>query len=169
MALVDVPLLVQLFENDLNRLFVVRIGGADEPVVGGVHPVPYRADLGRYAIHIFLGADPLGLSIFLDLLPMLVRAGEKIHVEPHHSFVPRNHIRQNHIVGVADVGLAGGIGDGGGNVKLGFVHDGASLHTRPRPTARRLVYLYILPDCGNNTSPYPGKSPKKAGRGRRRQ
>ena len=116
-AFVDIPLLVELFENRLHGLFMVGVGGADETVAGDVQAVPDRFDLAGHPVHVRLGADPLFLGGELDFLAVLVRAGLEIHVEAPLPLIPGDGIGQYRVVGIADVRLARGIGDGGGDIK----------------------------------------------------
>ena len=49
------------------------------------------------------GVIPRGLRLFLNLLAVLVRAGEEHHVVPLNPFIPRHGIRHHGAVSVADV------------------------------------------------------------------
>ena len=133
-ALVNIALIVQLFENCLHRRLMVSVGGADKAVVGHIQAIPYLFDLGRDLIHILFGADALFFGDLFDLLSVFIRSGQKIYIKPHHAFVPRDHIGQHHIVGVANVRLAGCIRNGGGQIKLFFFHAESS----------SLIVIYIL-------------------------
>ena len=77
-ALVDVALVVHLFENPLDGLHVVAVGGTDEAVVGDVHQLPqiqHPAGGGHNVVHELLGGDPGLTGLILNLLPVLVGAG----------------------------------------------------------------------------------------------
>ena len=105
---------------------MVGVGGTDETVVGDVHAVPYRLDGVGGAVHVLLGGLACRVGVFLDLLAVLVGAGEEPDVKAHHPLIAGDHIGQHDVVDVAHVGLAAGVGDGGGDVKLGFAHMRAS-------------------------------------------
>ena len=53
-ALVNIALIIQLFEDLLHLSLVHRVGGADELVIGGVHQIPDALDLTGYVINEFL-------------------------------------------------------------------------------------------------------------------
>ena len=53
-SLVDISLIVELFENFLYLLLMVSICGADELVVGSIHQIPDGLDLSRHLIYKFL-------------------------------------------------------------------------------------------------------------------
>ena len=103
---------------------MIVVGGADEIVVGHVHLIPQGLDLPGDAIHVGLGGDACLTGKVLDLLSVLVGAGAEVDVIAHLSLVAGDGVGHDGLVGVAEVGLLGGVGDGGGDVILGFpVHD----------------------------------------------
>ena len=75
MSLVNIALVIKLFENFLYYLFVVLIGRAYKFIVIGVKAVPHFFYLRGDFIHILLRAYALCLGVFFNLLPVLVRAG----------------------------------------------------------------------------------------------
>ena len=75
MTLVNVTLIVKLFENFLYYLFVILIGRAYKFIVIGVKAVPHFFYLRGNLIHILLRAYALCLGVFFNLLTVLVRAG----------------------------------------------------------------------------------------------
>ena len=80
LALVDVALLVHLLEDLLDGGHVVVVGGADEAVVGDVHQLPQVQDAPgalHDAVHKLLGGDAGLLGLVLDLLAVLVGAGQE--------------------------------------------------------------------------------------------
>ena len=105
-SLVNISLVVQLFENLLHLLLVIRIRGADELVVGGVHQIPDSLNLPCHIVHKLLWRHAGFLGLQLDLLPVLVGSGLEEHVIPLAPLVPGNGICQHDLVGVPDVGLA---------------------------------------------------------------
>ena len=135
-ALVDVPLLVQLAEDLLHLLLVVGVGGADELVVGNVHHVPDRADLVGDAVDELLGRLAGGGGLLLDLLAVLVRARLEAHVVALVALEPRDRVREDDLVGVADVRLARSVGDRRGDVIRFFVHASPPASPAARGEAR---------------------------------
>ena len=119
-ALVDVPFVVQVFEDLLDFLLVVIVGGADEVVVRDVHQVELLFDDGGYLVHELLGGQALLGGLQLVFLAVLVGAGLEEHVVALHALKAGDGVGQDDLVHVADVGLAGGVGDGGGEVILSF-------------------------------------------------
>ena len=124
-ALVDVPVVVHLLEDLLDGFHVVRIGGADEPVVGDVHQLPqvqHAAGSGHDIVHKLLGSDPGLPGLVLNLLAVLVGAGEEHHVIALEPLVTGHDICGHGGIGVADVQLARGVVDGCGDIKFLVVH-----------------------------------------------
>ena len=119
---VDVALLVELFKDLLDLLFVVVVGRADEFVVGGVHYVPVRADDARDLIDVFLRRDAGGLCFFLDLLAVLVGAGLEEHVVALKALVARDAVGKHDLIRIADVRAARGVGDRRRDIILRFAH-----------------------------------------------
>ena len=122
-ALVDVALLVHGAEDGLHGLQVGLVGGADEAVIGDVHELPQVLDaLGGLhdGVHELLGGDPGLFGLVLDLLAVLVGAGEEDHVGAPHSLIPGHDVRGHGAVGMADVEPAGRIIDGGGDKEFLF-------------------------------------------------
>lgn len=94
---------------------MLLIRGADELIVGGMHQIPVAADDSGDPVYILLGRFPCFLRLFFDFLAMLVCAGLKDHIVALISLIAGNGIRQNDLIGIADVRLGGSIGDGRGN------------------------------------------------------
>ena len=120
-SLIDIALLIELFEDLLDLDLMVLVRSTDEPVIGGVHQVPEAFDLGGVLVHEGLGghAGPVGTA--LDLLSVFVGACLEIDVIAVRSLVSCDGICQYDLVAVADVGLAGGIGDGRCNIVFSLI------------------------------------------------
>ena len=104
---------------------MVVVRGADEAVVGDVHQPPevqHAAGALHDLIDKLLGGDAGGGSLVLDLLAMLVCAGEEHHILPLEPVVAGEGVRGHGAVGVADVQLVGGIVNGGGDIELLLIH-----------------------------------------------
>ena len=126
LALVDVPVVVHLLEDLLDRGDMVIVSGADEAVVGDVHQLPqvqHPPGTGDDVVHILLGGDA-GLSgLVLDLLAVLIGAGEEHDLLALEAVVTGEGIGSHSAVGVADVQLVAGVIDGGGDIITSLFHD----------------------------------------------
>ena len=98
------------------------VGGADKAVIGGVHNVPDALDFAGHIVHILLGGDAGGFGLFLDLLAVLVGAGLKIHIVAAQALEAADGVGQDDLIGVSDVRLAGGIGDGRTQIEFSLIH-----------------------------------------------
>ena len=119
---VDIALVIQLLENLLYLLLMVIIGGADEFIIGSVHQIPDPLNLTGHIVHEFLRSNACLLSLQLDLLTVLVGSGLEKYVVALESAETGNGVRQYDLIGVANVGLAGCVGNGRGHVKLFLFH-----------------------------------------------
>ena len=115
-TLVDIALLVHLFEHLLDLLLVVLVRGADKAVIGGVHQVPDPLDLRGGLVHILLWGDAGVLRLQLDLLAVLVCAGLEADVEAFFSFEAGDGVSKNDLIGIADVRLSRRVSDRGGDI-----------------------------------------------------
>ena len=145
-ALVDIPVVVHLAEDALDGRHVVVVGRADEAVIGDVHELPQVQDAAGALddlIHEGLGRDAGFLRFLLDLLAMLVRAGEEHHIEAAQPLVAGDGVGGDGAVGVADVKFVRGVvdrrGDEEGFFRHGYVYsfrgkirDVGNLYTRRR-------------------------------------
>ena len=114
--LINVSLVIQALENLLHLSLVVRVRGADKLVVGGVHQIPDPFDLLSGLVHKLLGRHARRLGLLLDLLAVLIRSGLEKHVAALGPLIAGDTVGQHDLVGIADVGLAGGICDGRGDI-----------------------------------------------------
>ena len=116
-ALVDIALFVQLGEDLLAAFHMVIIGGADKAVVADVQQLPQILDGSHDLIDILLGGDAGIGSLILDLLAVLIGAGQEHDVVTLHPLEAGQRIAGHGGVAVADVQLIAGVVDGGGDVK----------------------------------------------------
>ena len=124
-VLVDVAVVVHLLEDLLDSGFMVVVGGADEAVVGDVHELPEVLDpTGALhdIVHELLGGDPGLLGLILDLLTVLVGAGQEHDVVSLEPLVPGHGVGGHGAVGVADVETAGGVVDRRRDIKFLIFH-----------------------------------------------
>ena len=125
LALIDIALVVHLLEDALHGLDMIVVRRADEAVVGDVHQLPQRAHAaGAFddVVHELLGRDAGSLGLLLDLLAVLVRAGQEHDVIAAHALVARDRIGRNRAVGVADVQFVRRVINWGRDIKLSFAH-----------------------------------------------
>ena len=123
-ALVDIALLVQFFEDLLHLRHMVLVRRADEFVIRHVHQVPDSFDFRRHAVHKLFRGHARGFRLFLNFLAVFVRSRLKTHVKALVALESRNGVRQHDLVSVAYVRLARSIGDGRGNVvRFFFAHN----------------------------------------------
>ena len=138
-ALVDVPVVVHLLKNLLDGGNVIIVSGTDEPVVGDVHQLPqvqHTAGALHDVVHELLGGAACLLGLVLDLLAVLIGAGEEHHIVALKPLIAGHGIGGHGAVGVANVELGRRIIDGCGNVKLSFAgitHRITSLKIESRP------------------------------------
>ena len=103
---------------------MVVVGGADEAVVADIQQLPQILDGGDDLVHILLGLDAGVGGLVLDLLAVLVGAGQEHHIIPLHPLEAGQCVTGHGGVAVADVQLVAGVVDGGGDVELFlFRHD----------------------------------------------
>ena len=121
-ALIDIALVVHFFEYLLHGFLVILIGGPDEFVIGYVHQLPEILDARNDIIDIFLGGNARRLGFILDLLTVLIRAGQEKGVVALEAPVTSLGIRRNGRVGVADMQLIRGIIYRRSDVKSLFIH-----------------------------------------------
>ena len=110
-SFIDIALVVHVFKDLLHLRDVIVVGRADETVVGRAHEIPDALDLAGDAVDVFLRRLSRVLRLFLDLLPMLVRAGLQIDVVALVALEPRDAVRKDRLIGVADVRFSGRVGD----------------------------------------------------------
>ena len=131
-------------EDLLNGGDVVIVGRADEAVIGNVHQLPeveHALRAGDDVIDELLRRDAGGLRLFLDLLAVLVGAGQEHDVAALEPLVARHRVGRHRAVGMADVQLCRGVIDRRRDVKFlltGIAHS-IPLSRRCRMKARRSV------------------------------
>ena len=108
-GLVDIALLVELFEYLLNACHVIVIGGADKAVVGNVHQLPQVLEGGNDIVNVLLGGNALFLGLALYLLAVLVGAGEEVYVIAGHALIAGDGVSCHGGIAVADVQLVAGV------------------------------------------------------------
>ncbi len=120
-ALINISAVVKLTEDLLDRLYMVVVGGADKAVIADVHQLPQRlkAAFPLYdLIHILLRGHAGSLCLVLDLLSVLVCAGQEHHIVALQPFVTCHAVGGNGAVAVPDMQLIRWIVDGCGDIKL---------------------------------------------------
>ena len=104
-ALVNETGILDALPQSLHALLMARRGGADVIVVTQPHAVPQRAEFGGDLIGKLLRRFARCLRRPLDLLPMLVSAGEEPCVVTQHAVPAGNCVARNRGIGVPDVGM----------------------------------------------------------------
>ena len=115
-SLIDIALVVKLLENLLHLGLMVLVRGADKLIIGCVHQIPNPLYLSCCLVHKLLGSHTCCLSLFFNLLSMLVRTGLEEHVISLLPLISGYAVSQNDFIGIADMRLAGSIGNGRGNI-----------------------------------------------------
>ena len=108
----------------LRGPIMARLGGADEIVVGAVQPLDHGAETRHVAIQQVLRRQTIPRRRLLDLLAVLVGAGEKEHVIAVEALKARDGIGRDHLIGVADMRRAVRIGNRGGDGVAGLFGHG---------------------------------------------
>ena len=118
LALIDVALGQHLLERFFHPGLVVGIGGADVAVVADAELVPEVFKLGADGVGVLFGALVPSRRRLLDLLAVLVGAGEEERLLPLQRVVARQHVGDHRRVGVADMRHVVDIVDRCGHIKL---------------------------------------------------
>ncbi len=99
---------------------MARVGRADEIVIGDVQRLGHRLEARRIALG-ELGRRDAGLGGgLLHLQAVLVDAGQEEHVIAVEPLEARDGVGRDRLIGMADMGLAIGIGNRRGDVKGRF-------------------------------------------------
>ena len=125
LALVDVALFIHLLEDFLDGGNVVVVGGTDEAVIADVHQLPQILDaLGALddVVDELLRRNAGLLGLQLDLLAVLVGAGQELDVVALQPLVAGHSVGSDGAVGMADVQLIAGIIDRRCNVEFFLIH-----------------------------------------------
>ena len=121
-TLINIPLIVKLFENFRNLFHVIGVRRAHKFVIGRAHKVPNVLDLARDFIDVCLRRYPHSLRLFLNFLTVFVRSRLEKHVVALLTLKPRDRVRQNRFVRVADMRLARSVGDCRRDIVRFFCH-----------------------------------------------
>ena len=105
---------------------MIIVGSSNKTVVGNVHQLPQILDAAYNIVYILLRGNACSLRLLLDLLTMLIGAGEEHHIAPLHSFIPCHCISSYRAIGVANMQLVRRVINRGGNVEFFSTHDDAS-------------------------------------------
>ena len=123
-GLVEVPLGMELREDGLDNFLVARLRGADEVVVReaelGDEGLPAHGQL----IAIGLRGFAVGLRGLLDLLPVFIETGEEEDLLAQRATAPGDDIRDDLLVGMAEVRLTVHVINRGRDVET-FAHRAA--------------------------------------------
>ena len=95
---------------------MILIRRADEAVIGGIHLIPDSLDFSCRFIDKLLRRLAGLCRSFLNFLTMLIRTGLEINIITVCTLIAGNAVRHDNLVGIADMRLARGIGDGSCNI-----------------------------------------------------
>ncbi len=124
--LVNVTFIINLLHHGLHHFFVAFLGGAKKIIVGNFQPFPQALEGSHDFIYIFNGRNPQVFRLTLNLLAVLIAAGEEKDIFPFGPVIAGNGIRHRGAVSMTDVQFFTGIINRRGNKKrfLFFVfHD----------------------------------------------
>ena len=110
-ALINIALIVKLFEDFADLFFVIFIGRSDKVVVIDVHALPHRFDLVRNHIDVFFGRFAEFAGFFFDFLPVFVRSRLQINVVTLFFSESRYAVGKNRLVSVAYMWLGRSVSD----------------------------------------------------------
>ena len=117
LPLINQALVEELLQELLHDLLVTRFGRTDIIVVRYVkiaeHALKDRGNL----VDEDLGFNATLEGGLLDLLAVLVKTGEKVHLTAAHAHMARDHVGEDFLIGVAEVRRTVGIVDGRGDVE----------------------------------------------------
>ena len=102
-AFVNVALRLGAAEEFLHHAMMARLAGAQEVVVGDMEPLPKRLEARDNLIHVFDGRHAFLFGGLLDLLPVLVAAGQEEYVVPRQALEPRHGVGNRRAVSVPDM------------------------------------------------------------------
>ena len=126
-VLVDVTATGHQVPDIARGLVVTLFRGADEIVVRGVEHLAHRAELVGVALGELFRRNTFRPRRLLHLLAMFVGAGQEENIHSVQALKACHGVRRNQLIGMADMRLAVGIGDRGGDVERCLVcHDGLS-------------------------------------------
>ena len=116
-----------------------------------LHAVPQLAKLGGNLVDELLGRAAGSVGRALDLLPVLVGAGEEPGVHAHHALAARDGIAHDGGVGVADVRPRVDVVDGRGDVELsGVIHSSGPGTSESLPASPSSAERDARWQCGGN-------------------
>jgi hypothetical protein len=115
--LVELPLVMQALEDALDAPAVARIGGGGPAVVRNAELGPEGGEFLGDLAGVPGGLDAGLLRGLLDLLAVLVHAGEEVNGLALQPVKTGEDIREDFLVGVPDVGRGVRVINGGGDVK----------------------------------------------------
>ena len=101
---------------------MVIVSGANVAVIADVHVGPQLLKDSYDLVHIRLGGHAFLGGLLLNFQTVLVRTGEKEHIIPLHAPKAGDGVAGHGGVAMPDVGIAGGVINGRGDIKLFLIH-----------------------------------------------
>ena len=108
---------VESGQSRLHHCLVTRLGGANKVVYGKTQYFGQLLKKCRELVTIFLRLLICLKRGLLDFLAVFIDAGQEKHFVPQAALRPRNHVRHDFFISVAEVRLAIDVIDGCGDVK----------------------------------------------------
>jgi len=112
---VELSFVVEFLEDFLDAGFVAFVGGGGPAIVVEAEGVPEVEEFFGDFFGVGGGVDAFFFGRLLDFLAVLVDAGEEVGGVTVEFLVAGEDVGENFFVGVADVGSAVGVVDGGGD------------------------------------------------------
>ncbi len=120
---VDLAPVEQVLQDFLHHDGVTGLGGADEVVIRDAELGPQFLEADHRGVGLLLGGHAGLHGGLLNLLAVLVGAGQEPGRHPEQAVIPGQHIAQDGRVGMPDVRLVVDVIDRRGDIKLGRVHE----------------------------------------------
>ena len=102
-SLINVALIIKLFEDLLYLLLMILVRRTDKTVIRRIHQIPDCLDLPGNIIYEFLWCDSGFLCLQLDLLAMLIRSCLKTYIISLLSLETHDTVCQNGFICVTDM------------------------------------------------------------------
>ena len=96
--LVNIALVIKLFKNLLDNLFVVGVGCTNKFIVSCVEQIANFADFARYLVNIFLRCYAGSSCVFFNFLTVLVGTSHKENVVTLHTLISCDSVGHNDFV-----------------------------------------------------------------------
>ena len=100
---INIARIIDFLQDETNGLHVIRIGRADEIIVGYGQLGPQAAELQADPVRVLLGADSRLLCSFGNFIAVFIRTGDKKSFVSSHAGVPGQNVGNNGCIGMSDM------------------------------------------------------------------